>query len=53
MLDREDQYRFELDTNGTDMWARCLTCSTELTIDAGQSLADLIDRATEHAEVCR
>ncbi len=46
----DDEYRIELSTDGI---ARCNTCGTEITIDAGQSLTELNQRADEHTEVCQ
>jgi hypothetical protein len=57
-MEREDQYRFEVDTIASNygdaaIVLTCTRCSWSADIDDAITLADLNDRAAEHAEVCR
>ncbi len=57
-MEREDQYRFEVDTIASNygdaaIVLACTLCPWTADIDDAIRLADLIDRASEHAEVCR
>jgi hypothetical protein len=52
-----DQYRFQVEGGASaedaQIWLTCDRCDYIAVIDGPISLADLIDRADEHAEVCR
>lgn len=55
-MEREDQYRFSfpmlrLDDPGA--YLACDRCPWEHEIENDETLAELNDRAAEHAEVCR
>lgn len=57
-MEREDQYRFAVapaDERVDDMslTVTCERCSTAVSCAGLALLADLIDAAQEHAEVCR
>lgn len=57
-MEREDQYRFTVspaDERVDDMslTVTCERCSTGISCGGLALLADLIDAAREHAEVCR
>lgn len=56
-MNREDQRRFQVApivTHGPDLSIRCTRCHRwTVHIDRPLALAELIDRADEHAGVCR
>jgi len=53
-MELEDQQRFEIDINfwDDDATLRCQKCGAELAILVSETLAELNQRAAEHAEVC-
>jgi hypothetical protein len=52
-----DQYRFDIQgamgADTSDIQVLCSRCSWSATLSTPITLGDLIDRADEHAEVCR
>lgn len=52
-----DQYRFDIQgtmgADTSDIQVFCNRCSWAAILSTPRTLADLIDRADEHAEVCR
>lgn len=58
MIEREDQYRFQIEpvvvrTGAANLWLTCNRCRWYADITEPITLADLNDRASEHTEVCR
>jgi hypothetical protein len=67
VIEREDQYRFQISATGAAhtvvsgiypdvvIWLECGRCPWQWAAEANHpvTLADLNDRASEHTEVCR
>lgn len=55
-MELEDEYRFEveaMDAYAPEIWLNCTRCSWVAEIEGRITLAELNQRAAEHAEVCR